>query len=204
MSLTDQRTGKTAAETLKEISERERLQMEMISEQENAELIMLRAINKQLMLKLSENDEWLKEAKKDIVAELQSVRDNSERLLMELEARTTAQIAENGETANKSIAVFYRQLLQTCDITDQKLDGMISANEEFLKAIDMRSVPIAERISKTLDNAVAPIIAKFEKTVAEYGKETKRVKRLVRWLGVSAATALLALAGMAYLLILAH
>lgn len=165
---------------------------------------MLRSINKQLMLKLSENDEWLKEAKKDIEAELQSVRDNSERLLKELEVRATVQIAENGEAANKSIAVFYKQLLQTFDITDQKLDGMISANEEFLKAIDMRSVPIAERISKTLDNAVAPVIAKLEKTAAEYGKETKRVKHLVRWLGVSAATALLALAGMAYLLILAH
>lgn len=204
MSLTDQRTGKTAAEALQEISDREQLQKQMSTEQENAELIMLRSINKQLMLKLSENDEWLKEAKKDIEAELQSVRDNSERLLKELEVRATVQIAENGEAANKSIAVFYKQLLQTFDITDQKLDGMISANEEFLKAIDMRSVPIAERISKTLDNAVAPVIAKLEKTAAEYGKETKRVKHLVRWLGVSAATALLALAGMAYLLILAH
>ena len=155
---------------------------------------MLRSINKQLMLKLSENDEWLKNA-------TEAISDNAERLLKELEVKATLQIAENGTNANKSIAVFYKQLIDTFDIADQKINGMVSLNEEFIKDINKCSAPIVESISNDLNEAISPIISRLEKATVAYNKETKKVKRLATCLSISIGMTVLALGGIAYMIL---
>lgn len=136
MSLTNKVTGLTAAEERRLASESAELEQALKSETENAELLMLRAMNKQLMLKLSDYEA--------VTDKLYSRAENTEQILRELKSSVTADL-------NTATAEHYAQLITSCRTLDGTVQSMAEGESRLADLMNRQTAAIITALNGAHD-----------------------------------------------------
>lgn len=150
MSLTDKATGKSAAEEMKEQGTFTTLQRQLEEEKKSAELQMLRAMNKELMLKVADSEKWRTQTGEMITQKLQDIQDLTERSLKDLEAAANATIRESGSKLDKAVSVLYGQVIASLNAIDDKTRAMSDANQAFSAAVGQQAYNISNSAFEAL------------------------------------------------------
>lgn len=150
MSLTDKATGKSAAEEMREQGAFTTLQRQLEEEKKSAELQMLRAVNKELMLKVADSEKWRTETGETITQKLQDIQDLTERSLKDLEAAANATIRESGSKLDKAVSVLYGQVIASLNAIDDKTRAMSDANQAFSAAVGQQAYNISNSAFEAL------------------------------------------------------
>lgn len=120
MALTNKRTGLTVAEEKQQTSEQELITEALATETENAELLMLRALNKQLLVKLTDYKSITDKLYQHI-QELQASQNSlSEETLLALSAMTSTVITQ----LQKATLEHYGQMMASCRIMDKAVQQL--------------------------------------------------------------------------------
>lgn len=163
----------------------------------------LKLLNKQLMQELADKEDKLQMAEafeRNTSELLQTLKDDVERLLKDIEIKATKQISDDSAVFRRTVAVWYKQLLDTYDITDEKIGSIIDATEVFVAQITEKAEAITDALYDKAQPKFGKMVDSLNNAVKLYTKKERRIKRLVRLAAVSVVMSLLALAGAVYLI----
>lgn len=121
MSLINQRTGLTAAEEKEQITEKDLLEKAMNTETENAELLMLRALNKQLMVKLTD----YKTLTDKLYRHIEKMQESQEQQSQETLQTLSTMAQETTKRLQEATLEHYRQLIVSCQTTDKAAQRLL-------------------------------------------------------------------------------
>jgi len=145
MSLVSKRTGLTAAEQKERLTEQELLKEALTSETENAELLMLRALNKQLMSKLTEN----KTLQDKMYQLIESLKETSIQQKQET-ANTLSTLSETvTQNLKESTTEHYSQLITSCRIIDKTAERLTEENNLLTSSLTNAEERIKTELDKT-------------------------------------------------------